>query len=124
MYNLKPHIDTIKKFNVSISGSLDLPLSLHDEYRITKGNHFEIKGNHDSAGYGLTEREFYIEKGLLKEPINMTIGNVNIVFQFRTLFENQFCHFICCSNRRCRFNHVQISFLQERNNHLSCRFHV
>ena len=38
MYNLEKHIDTIKKFNVSISGSLDLPLSLHDEYRITKGN--------------------------------------------------------------------------------------
>lgn len=38
LYNLAPHIDTIKKYNVSISGSLDLPLSLHDEYRITKGN--------------------------------------------------------------------------------------
>lgn len=38
LYDLKKHIDTIKEFNVSISGSLDLPLSLHDEYRITKGN--------------------------------------------------------------------------------------
>lgn len=38
MYNLQKHIETIKKFNVSISGSLDLPLSLHDEYRVTKGN--------------------------------------------------------------------------------------
>jgi len=38
MYNLKDHIETIKEFNVSISGSLDLPLSLHDEYRVTKGN--------------------------------------------------------------------------------------
>lgn len=38
LYNLKTHIDTIKEFNVSISGSLDLPLSLHDEYRVTKGN--------------------------------------------------------------------------------------
>ena len=38
MYNLDKHIETIKEFNVSISGSLDLPLSLHDEYRITKGN--------------------------------------------------------------------------------------
>lgn len=38
MYNLKKHFDTIKEFNVSISGSLDLPLSLHDEYRVTKGN--------------------------------------------------------------------------------------
>ncbi len=38
MYDLEKHIDTIKEFNVSISGSLDLPLSLHDEYRVTKGN--------------------------------------------------------------------------------------
>jgi uncharacterized protein len=38
MYNLEEHIETIKEFNVSISGSLDLPLSLHDEYRVTKGN--------------------------------------------------------------------------------------
>lgn len=38
LYNLEKHIDTIKEFNVSISGSLDLPFSLHDEYRVTKGN--------------------------------------------------------------------------------------
>lgn len=36
MYGLDRHIDTIKEFNVSVSGSLDLPLSLHDEYRVTK----------------------------------------------------------------------------------------
>ena len=38
LYNIDKHIDTIKEFNVSISGSLDLPLKLHDEYRVTKGN--------------------------------------------------------------------------------------
>jgi len=38
LYGIDKHIDTIKKFNVSISGSLDLPLSLHDDYRVTKGN--------------------------------------------------------------------------------------
>lgn len=38
LYDLSKHIDTIKEYNVSISGSLDLPLLLHDEYRITKGN--------------------------------------------------------------------------------------
>lgn len=37
MYSLDKHIDTIREFSVSISGSLDLPLSLHDEYRVTKG---------------------------------------------------------------------------------------
>ena len=38
LYDLNKHIDTIKEFNISISGSLDLPLSLHDKYRLTKGN--------------------------------------------------------------------------------------
>ncbi len=38
LYNIDKHLDTIKEFNVSISGSLDLPLSLHDEYRVTKDN--------------------------------------------------------------------------------------
>ncbi len=38
LYSLDKHIDTIKEFNVSISGSLDLPLFLHEEYRVTKGN--------------------------------------------------------------------------------------
>ena len=37
LYNLEKHIDTIRKFNVSISGSLDLPLKIHDKYRVTKG---------------------------------------------------------------------------------------
>ena len=38
LYNLEKHLDTIKKYNVSISGSLDLPFSMHDKYRVTKGN--------------------------------------------------------------------------------------
>lgn len=38
LYDLEKHIDTIKEFNVSISGSVDLPLFLHDKYRVTKGN--------------------------------------------------------------------------------------
>ena len=36
LYWLDRHIDTIREFNVSVSGSLDLPLSLHDEYRLDK----------------------------------------------------------------------------------------
>ena len=38
LLNLEKHLDTIREFEVSISGSLDLPFSLHDEYRVTKGN--------------------------------------------------------------------------------------
>lgn len=37
LYGLDRHIETICEFNVSISGSLDLPLSLHEKYRVTKG---------------------------------------------------------------------------------------
>ena len=36
LYNLEKHIETIRRYEVSISGSLDLPLNLHDEYRVTK----------------------------------------------------------------------------------------
>ncbi len=43
LYNLEKHLDTIKEFNVSISGSLDLPLSLHDKYRVTKNNQKTLK---------------------------------------------------------------------------------
>ena len=37
LYGLDRHIETIREFNVSISGSLDLPLSLYEKYRVTKG---------------------------------------------------------------------------------------
>ena len=37
LFNIDKHIDTIKEFDVSISGSIDLPFSLHDKYRLTKG---------------------------------------------------------------------------------------
>ena len=38
LYDLEKHMDTIKKYHVSISGSLDLPLKMHDQYRVTKDN--------------------------------------------------------------------------------------
>ena len=37
LFSINKHIDTIREYNVSISGSLDLPLSMHEEHRITKG---------------------------------------------------------------------------------------
>lgn len=36
LYGLARHIDTIREFQVSVSGSLDLPLSMHEEYRVAK----------------------------------------------------------------------------------------
>ena len=38
LFDLEKHLNTIKDYNVSISGSLDLPLKIHDKYRVTKGN--------------------------------------------------------------------------------------
>ncbi len=38
LYNIEKHLDTMKEYQVSISGSLDLPLKMHDEYRLTKNN--------------------------------------------------------------------------------------
>ncbi len=43
LFNLKKHIETIKEYNVSISGSLDLPLKLHNEFRVTKSNESTLK---------------------------------------------------------------------------------
>ena len=37
LFGLERHIDTIRDYEVSISGSLDLPLSMHRQYRLTKG---------------------------------------------------------------------------------------
>ena len=37
LLGLNRHLDAIREFNVSISGSLDLPLSLHERYRVTRG---------------------------------------------------------------------------------------
>ena len=37
LYGLDRHMDTVRDFQVSVSGSLDLPFSLHDAYRVTKG---------------------------------------------------------------------------------------
>ena len=41
------------------------------------GNHYFLKGNHDSASYGMTEYEYYIKKGLIKEPCDFDIGEVS-----------------------------------------------
>lgn len=35
LYGIERHLDTIERYRVTVSGSLDLPFSLHDEYRLT-----------------------------------------------------------------------------------------
>jgi len=51
---------------------------LEEQYSITNGRRYELQGNHDVAGYGMTERDYYISKGLLKPSQNISLGNLNI----------------------------------------------
>lgn len=48
------------------------------QYEITKGNRWELKGNHDTATYGMTEYEYYLKKGMFKPAENLQIGNLNL----------------------------------------------
>ena len=57
---------------------LEVEKNLEEQYRLTNGNRFELKGNHDSAGYGFTERDYYVEKGLLRPSQNLQIGCLNL----------------------------------------------
>jgi len=62
----------------SLEYRLSVENNLEKQNSLTKGNRFELQGNHDSAGYGFTERDYYIEKGLLKPSQNLIIGNLNL----------------------------------------------
>lgn len=65
------------RFN-TLEYRLSVEENLKAQLEITQGNHYELMGNHDVAGYGMTERQYYIEKGLLKPSTNLTIGCANI----------------------------------------------
>lgn len=56
----------------------NLEKQLEKQYELVKGNRYELFGNHDEAGYGMTERDYYIKRGLLKESCNISVGNLNI----------------------------------------------
>lgn len=62
----------------SLEYRLAIEKNLEEQYRLTNGQRYEIKGNHDEAGYGFTERDYYVKKGYLKESSNIVLGNVNI----------------------------------------------
>lgn len=51
---------------------------LQNQYALTNGNRYELRGNHDEAGYGMTERDYYVTKGLLKPSSNLDINNLHI----------------------------------------------
>lgn len=62
----------------SLEYRLAIEKNLQEQYELTHGNRFEIKGNHDEAGYGFTERDYYVEKGLLRPATNLQLGNLNL----------------------------------------------
>ena len=62
----------------SLEYRLAVERNLEEQFKITNGNRYELKGNHDIVGYGMGERDYYIEKGLLKESTNLTLGNLTI----------------------------------------------
>lgn len=49
---------------------------LERQFRLTHGNRYQLKGNHDEASYGMTEYEYYIAKGLLKPAETINISNI------------------------------------------------
>lgn len=62
----------------SLEYRLAVEKELQEQYALTNGNRYELRGNHDEAGYGLTERDYYVSKGLFKASCNMNIGNAHI----------------------------------------------
>lgn len=45
---------------------------------LTKGHFYIVKGNHDSATYGMTEYEFYLGKGAFKGSSDLDIGKTKL----------------------------------------------
>lgn len=62
--------------------TLEYRKSVEDELikqnNICGGNRYELKGNHDTATYGMTEYEYYIQKGFIKKATNLKIENLNL----------------------------------------------
>lgn len=51
---------------------------LEKQYNLVNGNRYELKGNHDVASYGMTELEYYYQKGIIKKSENLQINNLNL----------------------------------------------
>ena len=65
------------RFN-TLEYRMEVEKQLEEQYVYTHGNRYELKGNHDKASYGMTEYEYYIQKGLLKPSCNLVLGRANI----------------------------------------------
>lgn len=51
---------------------------LNKQREIVHGNFWIIKGNHDTASNGMTEYEYYLQKGFFKSKENFVIGNLSL----------------------------------------------
>lgn len=93
LYYFKKITETTKKYNLThligcgdfsfgrfntLEYRRDVEKELEEQNRLTNGNRYELFGNHDEAGYGMTERDYYIDTGLLKPSTNLTLGNLHI----------------------------------------------
>ena len=58
--------------------SLAIEKELDKQNRLTDGNRYSIKGNHDEATSGMTQYEYFIERGLLKPARNFVFDNTTI----------------------------------------------
>lgn len=80
--NQVTHIIGLGDFTFSRFHTLEYRSKVEDElekqYKLTNGNRFELKGNHDVAGYGMTEYEYYIEKGLIRPSENLVFNSLNL----------------------------------------------
>ena len=68
---------TFGRFN-TLEYRAEVDKELTEQFNLVNGNRYELKGNHDIASYGSTERDYYIQRGLLKPSCNLHIGNLNI----------------------------------------------
>lgn len=62
----------------SLEYRLKVEEQLEEQYKLTKGNRYELMGNHDTATYGLTEYQYYVQKGIIKPSTNLDIENLHI----------------------------------------------
>lgn len=77
------HIIGLGDFTYGRFRTLEYRKEVEDELdkqnSLTGGNRYELKGNHDSATYGMTEYEYYLSSKKLKSSINLSIGNLNLM---------------------------------------------
>lgn len=57
---------------------LEVEKQLAYRHNILGGNEYSLKGNHDSATYGLTEYEYYVKRGIIKPAENLDFGKLKI----------------------------------------------